>query len=68
MSSISWNIGYIPYKHNIMHPDKTAVIFEDEPVTYRQLNEGINRCAHMLQAKGMGAAKYNSALSGGKNN
>jgi len=53
MSSVPWNIGYIPYKHSIMHPDKAAIIFEDEPVTYRQLNEGINRCAHMLQAKGI---------------
>jgi len=53
MSSIPWDIGYIPYKHSIMHPDKTAIIFEDEPITFRQLNEGINRCAHMLQAKGI---------------
>ena len=53
MSSVPWDIGYIPYKHSIMHPDKTAIIFEDEPVTFRQLNEGINRCAHMLQAKGI---------------
>jgi fatty-acyl-CoA synthase len=37
----------------MMHPDKTAIIFEDEPITYRQLNEGINKCAHMLQAKGI---------------
>jgi fatty-acyl-CoA synthase len=52
MSSIPWDVGYIPYKHSQMHPDKTAIIFEDEPVSYRRLNEGINRCAHMLQAKG----------------
>jgi fatty-acyl-CoA synthase len=37
----------------MMHPDKTAIIFEDEPLTFRQLNEGINRCAHMLQEKGI---------------
>ncbi|MGM0402712.1 MAG: AMP-binding protein [Thermodesulfobacteriota bacterium] len=53
MSSVPWNVGYIPYKHAQMHPEKTAVIFEDEPVSYRHLNEGINRCAHMLQSKGM---------------
>lgn len=52
MSSIPWGIGYIPYKHRQTHPDKTAIIFEDEPISYRRLNEGINRCAHMLQAKG----------------
>ena len=53
MSSTPWDVGYIPYKHSIMHPDKTAIIFEDQPITFRQLNEGINRCAHMLQAKGI---------------
>lgn len=53
MSSTPWDVGYIPYKHSIMHPEKTAIIFEDQPVSYRQLNEGINRCAHMLQAKGI---------------
>lgn len=53
MSSIPWDVGYIPYKHSRMHPEKTAIIFEDEPVSYGRLNEGINRCAHMLQAKGV---------------
>ncbi len=53
MSSIPWDIGYIPYKHAQMHPDKTAIIFEDEPCTYGRLNEGINRCAHMLHGKGL---------------
>ncbi len=53
MSSIPWGVGYIPYKHSQMHPDKAAIIFEDTPVSYRQLNEGVNRCAHMLQAKGV---------------
>ena len=53
MSSIPWDVGYIPYKHSQMHPDKTAIIFEDERFTYGRLNEGINRCAHLLQAKGL---------------
>jgi fatty-acyl-CoA synthase len=53
MSSIPWDVGYIPYKHSRMHPEKTAIIFEDEPVSYGRLNDGINRCAHMLQAKGV---------------
>ncbi len=51
--SIEWNVGYIPYKRALMSPDKTAIIYEDEPVTYKQLNEGANRCAHMLQKKGI---------------
>lgn len=53
MSSIPWDIGYIPAKHAQMHPDKTAIIFEDEPTTYGQLNSGINRCAYMLQGMGL---------------
>ncbi len=53
MSSIQWDVGYIPRKHAQMHPDKTAIIFEDQPVTYGRLEEGINRCAHMLLAKGL---------------
>ncbi len=53
MSSTLWDIGYIPYKRAVMHPDKAAVIFEDQPVTYGQMELGINRCAHMLQAKGL---------------
>jgi fatty-acyl-CoA synthase len=53
MPSASWNIGYIPHKHAQMHPEKTAIVFEDEPYSYGRLNEGINKCAHMLQAKGL---------------
>ncbi|MBU3916004.1 AMP-binding protein, partial [bacterium] len=53
MSTIPWDIGYIPNKQATLHPDKTAIIFEDEHFTYQQLNTGINRCAHMLQAKGL---------------
>lgn len=48
-----WNIGYIPYKRAQISPDKVAVIFEDVPVTYRELNERTNRCAHALIKKGL---------------
>jgi len=51
--SLEWNIGYIPYKRALISPEKTAIIFEDVPVTYRQLNEGINKAAHMLEKKGI---------------
>lgn len=53
MASTPWDVGYIPYKRAQMHPDKTAIIFEDEPYTYGRLNEGINRCAHLLQDMGL---------------
>ena len=50
---VQWDVGYIPRKRAAMHPEKTAVIHEDRPVTYRDLNEGVNRCAHMLRKKGI---------------
>ena len=47
--SIQWNIGYIVKKKADMNPEKNAIIFEDQPHTYNQLNEGVNKCAHLLQ-------------------
>jgi amino acid adenylation domain-containing protein len=35
-------------------PDRAAVIFEDESLSYRQLNTRANRVAHMLRQKGVG--------------
>ncbi len=51
--SVQWDVGYIACKRAMGSPDRTAVIFEDTPVTYRRLNEGANRCAHFLQKMGM---------------
>ena len=51
--SVDWSIGCIPYKRSLISPDKVAIIFEDNPVTYRKLNEGINKTAHMLEKKGI---------------
>jgi fatty-acyl-CoA synthase len=50
---MDWNIGKIVEKWADLTPDKAAVIFEDKPVTYRELNEGANRVAHCLQEKGL---------------
>ena len=52
--SMRWNVGYIPRKRAEITPEETAIIFEDAPVTYRDLNTGTNRCAHLLQARGVG--------------
>jgi fatty-acyl-CoA synthase len=49
----AWDVGCIPRKRAAMHPAKQAVIYEDRPVTYAALNEGSNRCAHMLLKKGI---------------
>ncbi|SCW86107.1 non-ribosomal peptide synthase domain TIGR01720/amino acid adenylation domain-containing protein, partial [Paenibacillus tianmuensis] len=36
-------------------PEQTAVLFEDERLTYRELNERANRLARTLRAEGVGA-------------
>ncbi len=35
-------------------PDETALVFEDESLTYAQLDERANRIAHALIARGAG--------------
>ena len=52
--SVHWNVGYIVQKRAEMSPDKPGVIFEDKPVTYRELDEGVNRAAHLLRKRGIG--------------
>jgi amino acid adenylation domain-containing protein len=37
----------------IKNPDKTALVFENEKLTYREFNERSNQLAHLLQAKGV---------------
>ena len=51
--SLQWDVGYIVRKRAEMSPDKAAIIFEDEPVTYKALNEGANRAAHLLRKRGI---------------
>jgi len=51
--SLPWDIGFIARKRAEISGDKPAIIFEDRPFTYRELNEGVNRAAHLLQLKGM---------------
>ena len=51
--TVHWDVGTITRKRADLHPDKTAIMFEDEPVTYKELNEGANRCAHYFQRKGL---------------
>jgi len=51
--SIPWDVGCICCKRADLTPDKPAIIFEDQPVTYKELNERINRCAHLMREKGL---------------
>lgn len=50
---MKWNIGKILSKWELVIPDKTAIIFEDTPITYRELNRESNRVAHFFQEKGL---------------
>ncbi|MDY6879697.1 MAG: AMP-binding protein [Desulfatiglans sp.] len=52
---MEWNIGKITKKRADCMPDKAALIFEDEPITFKKLNEEVNRAAHYL--KGLGLKK-----------
>jgi fatty-acyl-CoA synthase len=51
--TVLWDVGYITRKRADMHPEKTAIIFEDQPITYKELNDGVNRCAHLFQRRGI---------------
>ena len=51
--AVQWDVGHIIRKRNQMTPDKTAIIFEDKPFTYAEMNDGANRCAHYLQKLGI---------------
>ena len=48
-----WNIGYITKQQAASIPDQVALIFEDVPITFRQLNQEVNRTAHFLQSLGL---------------
>ena len=50
---MEWNIGKIATKRAILTPDKPAIIFEDQPYTYKQMNDGSNRVAAFLKEKGI---------------
>lgn len=50
---MEWNVGCIARKRAELMPDKNALIFEDQPITYRQLNEGTNRVANYFQGLGL---------------
>ena len=51
--TVHWDVGYITRKRADMHPDKTAIIFEDQPITYKALNDGTNQWAHLFLEKGI---------------
>ena len=48
-----WNVGLIAAKRAIFTPEKAALIYEDRPITYKALNENVNRISHYLKEKGI---------------
>ena len=48
-----WNIGYITKQQASILPNHNSIIFEDEPVTFKELNERVNKTANYLQSTGL---------------
>ena len=61
---VEWNDTALPYPQTCLHelfetqvertPDAIAVIYEDQQLTYRELNEQANQLAHYLRELGVG--------------
>ena len=47
------NLGTLLPRHSVYRPDKTAVIFQDHRLTFRQLNQRVNRIANALHNLGL---------------
>ena len=61
---VGWNQTQLDYPHQCIHqlfeaqvertPDHIAVVFEQDQLTYRELNDRANQLAHYLRTKGVG--------------
>ena len=49
---MEWSVGTIIKKRAIFTPQKKAIIFEDIPITYDEINRRANQAAHCLQQAG----------------
>jgi len=50
---MKWSIGKIASKWALFSPDKTAIVYEERPITYKMLNEDANRLANFFREKGL---------------
>jgi fatty-acyl-CoA synthase len=50
---MKWSVGKISSKRAALTPQKTAVLFEDKPVSYKALDQEVNRVANYFKAKGL---------------
>jgi fatty-acyl-CoA synthase len=52
MIAMEWNIGLIMTKWAMLTSGKPALLYEDTPISYEEMNRRINRIAHYLQKTG----------------
>jgi len=45
-------------KQTLLHPDKTAVVYQDQEITYRDLDQRSNQIANLLLSQGIKEGKY----------
>ena len=50
---MEWDIGKVTTKRSVLTPDKAAIIFDDMVITYKELNDRVNRAANFLHKKGL---------------
>ena len=50
---MEWDIGRIATKRAGLTPSKPALIYEDRPVTYKEINDNANRVANLLKEMGI---------------
>lgn len=48
-----YTLGDIPRKSAVLYPDREAAVFEDVRLTYRRLNDRVNRLANALTGMGL---------------
>ncbi len=58
-----YTLGDICRKSAVLCPDKSAVVYEDTRLTYRQLDERVNRLANALRSSGVGKTDRLAVLS-----
>ncbi|MDX9788957.1 MAG: AMP-binding protein [Desulfobacterales bacterium] len=50
---MQWSVGKIISKWAMLTPEKAAIIYEDERISYRSLNDAANQVAHFFTGKGL---------------
>jgi fatty-acyl-CoA synthase len=61
------NIGFTLTRTSRRHGDKVAIVFKNKRITYKQLNERVNRLANALMAIGLGKGTKVALVSNNSN-